>query len=37
MPASGQLFLGVNDGNLPDNSGSFQVQVAPESSATRRR
>jgi len=30
MPAAGQLFLGVNDGNLQDNDGSFQVQVARE-------
>ena len=30
MPAGGQLFLGVNDGNLQDNDGSFQVQVARE-------
>jgi len=36
MPASGQLFLGVNDGNLQDNSGSFQVQVAREGGAIRR-
>jgi len=28
MPAAGQLFLGVNDGHLPDNDGSFQVQVS---------
>jgi hypothetical protein len=27
MPAAGQLFLGVNDGHLPDNDGAFQVQV----------
>jgi hypothetical protein len=36
MPASGQLFLGVNDGHLQDNDGSFQVQVARESGAARR-
>jgi len=30
MPAAGQLFLGVNDGNLQDNDGSFHVQVARE-------
>ena len=37
MPAAGQLFLGVNDGNLPDNTGSFQVQVTPEAGTARRR
>jgi hypothetical protein len=31
MPASGQLFLGVNDGHLPDNDGTFQVQVTRQS------
>jgi len=30
MPAAGQLFLGVNDGNLQDHDGAFQVQVALE-------
>ena len=33
-PAAGQLFLGVNDTNLDDNDGSFQVQV--RQSAVRR-
>ncbi len=28
MPASGELYLGVNDDNLSDNSGAFSVQVA---------
>jgi hypothetical protein len=37
MPSAGQLFLGVNDGNLPDNTGSFQVQVTPDASTARRR
>ena len=37
MTASGQLFLGVNDGHLQDNSGAFQVQVAREGGAVRRR
>jgi PA-IL-like protein len=32
MPASGRLFLGVNDDVVSDNSGEFQVTVA-----TRRR
>ena len=36
MPAAGQLFLGVNDGHLPDNDGSFQVQVARESGSLTR-
>jgi hypothetical protein len=27
MPASGQLFLGVNDNNLTDNSGEFRVEI----------
>lgn len=37
MPAAGQLFLGVNDGNLPDNTGSFQVQVTPQAGTAQRR
>jgi hypothetical protein len=37
MTAAGQLFLGVNDGHLPDNNGAFQVQVAREGGAVRRR
>lgn len=36
MPAAGQLFLGVNDGHLQDNEGSFQVQVAREGGTIRR-
>ena len=35
MTAAGQLFLGVNDGHLQDNEGSFQVQVAREGGAVR--
>ena len=27
MPASGQLFLGINDDNLNDNNGEFRVQI----------
>jgi hypothetical protein len=27
MPAAGQLFLGINDSNLQDNSGEFAVRV----------
>jgi hypothetical protein len=37
MPAAGQLFLGVNDGNLPDNEGTFQVQITREGGGGRRR
>lgn len=29
MPANGQLFLGINDRVLNDNSGTYQVQVTP--------
>ena len=28
MPASGQLYLGINDDNVSDNSGSFRVHIA---------
>lgn len=28
MPASGRLYLGVNDDNVSDNSGSFSVTIA---------
>jgi hypothetical protein len=34
-PATGQLFLGVNDDSFGDNQGSFQVSVARQ--AARRR
>ncbi len=38
MPASGQLFLGINDDSLTDNQGEFQVQVqAVGGSAVPRR
>jgi len=36
MNAAGQLFLGVNDGHLQDNEGSFQVQVPREGTVSRR-
>jgi hypothetical protein len=29
MPAAGRLYLGVNDGEVSDNSGSFSVVVQP--------
>jgi hypothetical protein len=35
-PAAGQLFLGVNDTNLDDNDGSFQVQVQRTAVRSRR-
>jgi len=35
MNAAGQLFLGVNDGHLQDNEGTFQVQVAREGAVRR--
>jgi hypothetical protein len=28
MPASGKLFLGINDDVVDDNSGEFQVVIA---------
>jgi hypothetical protein len=34
MPAAGQLFLGINDDHVPDNSGGFRVQITR---GTRRR
>jgi hypothetical protein len=37
MPAAGQLFLGVNDGHLQDNDGTYQVQVAVQSGGAIRR
>jgi hypothetical protein len=27
VPASGRLFLGVNDDHLPDNRGEFRVTI----------
>ena len=37
MPASGELFLGVNDDELGDNSGGFVVDVRPQGTQMRRR
>ena len=37
MPAAGQLFLGVNDTNLDDNDGSFQVRDPARRAARPRR
>lgn len=37
MPATGQLFLGINDSQLSDNQGSFQVQIQRGSTPVRRR
>ncbi len=37
MPASGELFLGVNDDELGDNSGGFVVDVRPQSAPANRR
>lgn len=34
MPATGQLYLGVNDANVADNTGEFRVEI---SRATRNR
>jgi hypothetical protein len=33
MAADGQLFLGINDDNVSDNSGAFTVRVSPASNA----
>lgn len=30
MPASGRLFLGINDDQVADNQGGFRVQVTPQ-------
>jgi hypothetical protein len=30
MPASGRLFLGINDDEVGDNQGGFRVQVTPQ-------
>lgn len=35
-PANGQLFLGINDSNVSDNDGSFQVSI-DHTPQTRRR
>jgi hypothetical protein len=36
-PGSGQLFLGINDSNVSDNDGSFQVSVERSGAPVRRR
>lgn len=36
-PASGQLFLGINDSNVSDNDGAFQVTVDRTGAPIRRR
>ena len=30
LPSTGRLFLGINEGNLDDNSGAFDVTVEAE-------
>jgi hypothetical protein len=35
-PAAGQLFLGINDTHMPDNSGSFNVEIQRANVRTRR-
>jgi small nuclear ribonucleoprotein (snRNP)-like protein len=35
MPASGQLFLGINDDHLADNQGGFRVQITRTGSRRR--
>ncbi|HSK09212.1 MAG TPA: hypothetical protein VK911_06525 [Vicinamibacterales bacterium] len=37
MPASGQLYLGVNDADFRDNSGEFTVVLTPQSGAAGSR
>ena len=37
MPATGELFLGVNDDEVGDNSGGFVVDVRPQPIPSRRR
>jgi hypothetical protein len=36
MPASGRLFLGINDDGLDDNSGEFRVVITAPASGIRR-
>jgi hypothetical protein len=36
MPGSGLLYLGVNDSNVNDNSGSFTVRISAEPARGRR-
>ena len=35
-PASGQLFLGINDGQLGDNTGEFRVEIGRTGGPVRR-
>lgn len=35
-PAAGQLFLGVNDGHLNDNTGEFRVEITRSGTGIRR-
>jgi small nuclear ribonucleoprotein (snRNP)-like protein len=37
MPASGMLYLGINDDRLEDNQGSFRVQIQRGESTQQRR
>lgn len=37
MPATGQLFLGINDGELNNNEGEFRVEISTTNSPVRRR
>jgi hypothetical protein len=36
-PADGQLFLGINDSNVSDNQGSYQVEIQRSATGRRRR
>jgi len=36
MPASGMLYLGINDNNLGDNSGEFRVEITRSGRGIRR-
>ena len=36
-PGTGQLYLGINDSNVSDNDGSFQVTVRTSGAPVRRR
>jgi hypothetical protein len=36
-PNAGQLFLGINDSNVSDNSGEFQVEIQTTGTPQRRR
>ena len=37
MPATGLLFLGINDGDLNNNEGEFRVEISTSDSPVRRR